>query len=229
MTKLGHGPRLLGPYEQNGNGNRNYTEVMLPTNNQAAKDLALAMSQYNGVMNTGDGRLINFLPKPTSFTVTVTSVEGANDEDATINVFNNNSLTALDTDNGSGANSITYSWGDGLTGKGYEQLIRAANNGSGVLFTGFTLQVTVNSSGAQTAAYFNTMQLAMIVHNCMGKTVPFSVDMSEAVRNTQQQVGILTLMKPQFLSVLGQFQYIQPPNTKFAWTFFTNASSFSGN
>lgn len=220
---FGRQDRRLDPWTRNMSAVQDVS--FTPVKSQA-DELAAAIQQNSGVIDVSGGKVIDFMPAPTSFTVTVTSAAGGSD--ATINIFNNTALTALTTTNGGGANTVTYSWGDGFLGRVYEQFFKISNGGKGIRFNGFSLLVTVLSTGAQTASYFNTMQLKQNIANGMNGLVPFNVDLSEATRNTQQQIGLLTLRKPQFVSALGQLQYTQPTNTVFSWTFFTNASSFMG-
>lgn len=216
--------RNLDPFTRSMGGTM-IEEAVVLNNTPAANQLAQAIQQNAGVIDVSSGKIIQDSPKPTSLNVTVTSATGVSAETATINIFNNNYFTALDTDNGSGGGSITYTWGDGFTGKGYERLFASNNNGNGIGIRGFTLQVTVNSTGASTAAYFNTMNMAIEMVNMMGRKMPFSADLVEAIRNSQYIAGTLTVRFPFVLNPYMQIVYEQPADTKFAWSFITQYSS----
>jgi len=205
--------------------------IVLNTNGNSISQLGAAIANAQGIIDISNGQIIADVPKPKNLRVTVTSVAGTGDEDATISLFNNNTLTSLDTDNGSGAGSITYSWGDGYTGKGYEQLFRsnitqfAGKIYNGIGIRGFTLQVTTNSSGASNGSYFNTMDANIEMANLMGRDVPFAADLADAIRNTQYIAGTLTVIFPFVFNPWMQITYTQAPDTKFAWTFITEYGS----
>lgn len=216
--------RNLDPFTRS-MGGAMIEEAVVLSNNTAANQLAQAIQQNSGVIDISSGKIVKDSPKPTSLNVTVTSATGVGAEDATINLFNNNFFTALDTDNGSGGGSISYTWGDGFSGKGYERLFASTNGGDGIGIRGFLLQVTVNSTGASTAAYFNTMNMAIEMINMMGRKAPFSADLVEAIRNSQYIAGTLTVRFPFVFNPYMQISYTQPANTKFAWSFITQYSN----
>ena len=207
---------------------QNIETVQFTPVKSAEQQFAAAIQQQAGVMDISGGKAIAFTPKFTSASVTVSSNAGGGAAATDVYIFNNTGLTALDTDNGSGAASIAYSWGDGRSGKGYERAFSSYNQGNGVGMKGFTLQVTNFTTGATLSTAFNTMSMQILIDNVMGGKMPFSTDLAEAIRNTQFISGTLSLFKPFMFNDLMQINYQQPANTIFAWTFFTEYSSFTG-
>ncbi len=200
-----------------------------PGGDSQAQALASAIQNNTGIIDISAGQIIDYFPITTSFTVTVQSAAGGGGVTKQINLFNEGYLNTTPTNNGSGADSMSTQYGDGFSGSVYEQYTKIANLGKGIRFTGFSVLVTTRSTGVQTASYFNTMNLEVNIANGKGGLIPYPIDLIEALRNTAQQVGLLTVNKPIFLNALGQIVYQQPVDTIFAWTFFTNASSFRGN
>lgn len=162
---------------------------------------------------------------PPNFTVTTTSASGANAVSKTQYLFNNTTLNALVTDNGSGAGSITTSYGDGFSGRVYDAIAASQNGGRGVLIQGFTIQSTTNSTGAQNSAALNTIAFQILNANAQGGTFNIPLDVNSAISNAQYQVGILTIRQNFWLNTVNQISVILPVNTAFAFTFFTQTGN----
>lgn len=196
--------------------------------NTSANAIANAIQQNAGITNLSGGVTYNVYPIPATFTWSVSSNNGGGAASTTVYGFNNNVLNAAVTTNGSGAASIVNAYGDGFTGKVYEQFARSANNGQGVMIKGMTIQATNYTTGAQVTAPFSTMNMTIITTNGYGPTVPVSIDWNEALRNTQYQSGILTIFKPWYLNSLTQIQLLLSVNTALVITLMTQSSSFNG-
>jgi len=125
-------------------------------------------------------------------------------------------------------NAYNLELGDGFSGRIYDAYLSSANNGRGILIKGFTVIATNYTTGAQTSVPFNGLNMNLIAANGQGSVIPVPFDLSEAIRNTQYQVGTLTVNKSFYLSSLTQLNYQLPANTSMSWTFFTEASSFAG-
>lgn len=218
---FGRQDRRLDPFQRNSG----YTIVEESMNLPIANQIANSISNNQGIVNVSNGKIVNYQPKPTSLSVTVESDNEASAASADIYIFNNTAFTALDTNNGSGANSIDYTWGDNNSGKTYERIMGSCNGGQGIGIRGFTLQVTTRSTGASLGTAFNTMQLNLIAANGQGKMVPFTSDVAEAIRNSQYIAGTLTVIFPFVFSPYMQMNYQQPHNTTFAWTLITEYSN----
>lgn len=190
--------------------------------------IAAAIQANNGVTNLSNGVVYNVYPIPATFTWTVYSNNGTGAASTTVYGFNNNVLNAAVTTNGSAADSIVNSYGDGFSGKVYENYARSTNNGQGVYIKGMTVQATNYTSGAQVSSPFSTMNLTIITTNGYGSSVPVSIDFNEALRNTQYQVGILTIMKGFYLNSLTQLKLLLPANTQLVFTLMTQSASFNG-
>lgn len=204
------------------------TSVAANPNASPANSIAQAIQANAGITNLTNGVVYNVFPIPATFTWTVYSNNATGAVATTVYGFNNNVMNAAVTTNGSGAASIVNTYGDGFSGKIYENYARSANNGQGVYIKGMTVQSTNYTSGAQTSTPFSTMNLTIITTNGYGASVPVSIDFNEALRNTQYQVGILTIMKAFYLNSLTQLQLSLPANTQLVFTLMTQSASFNG-
>jgi hypothetical protein len=221
---FGRQDRRLDPFQRSSAAL--YEEaVIVPTAGNFAAQIAANMNNNAGIVDVSNGKIVNYTPKPTSLSVTVESDNEAGAATAEINIFNNNRYVALDTDNGSGAGSIDYTWGDNNSGKTYENLFSSLNGGQGIGIRGFTLQVTTRSTNDTNGSLFNTMNMNIMAVNGQGKLMPFNTDLAEAIRNSQYVAGTLTVKFPFVMNAFMQINYQQAKNTTFAWTFITEYSS----
>lgn len=200
--------------------------VGINPNSNPANAVAQAIQQNAGITNLSNGVVYNVYPIPATFTWSVSSTNAG--AATTVYGFNNNVMNAAVTTNGGGAATIVNTYGDGFSGKIYENYARSTNNGQGVFIKGMTVQATNYTSGAQVSAPFSTMNLTIISTNGYGANVPVSIDFNEALRNTQFQVGILTVMKGFYLNSLTQLQLLMPINTSLVFTLMTQSASFNG-
>ncbi len=180
----------------------------------------------SGVINlNAAGVIYDMFTIPTSLTFSSSSASGGSAATITQYIFNDTVMSPLVTDNGSGANSVTNTYGDGYSGRIYTQLLRSAKNAKGVRIKGFTLQITTASTGAQNASALNTMQMQILYANGQGGATPVPINVSEALRNVQQQVGIFTVVKEFYLNAVSQISYSNPVNTAFNFIFVTETGS----
>ena len=202
-------------------------DVSLIGGGNAMQQLGAAFAQQQGVIDISNGQIISDKPKPKSLNVTVNSIVADGDEDATIYLFNNTALTPLDTNNGGGANTLTYNFRDGYSGRGYERLLGSNMTGFagkpeiGIGIRGFTIQVTTISTGASNGSYWNAMDMNIEMANLRGRSMPFAADLTDAIRNTAFIAGTLTVIFPFVMNPFMQITYTQSPNTSFAWSFVT--------
>lgn len=193
-----------------------------------AAQVAQAVNANQGIINLSQGVMYNVYPMPTSLTYSVSSNNGGGAASTTIYAFNNGSLNAAVTTNGSGAASIVNTFGDGLLGRLYSQLALSANAGMGIKILGFTIQASNFTSGVAAPTAFSTLNLTVITQNGYGATVPQTIDLNQALRNTQYNSGMLTLVYGFYLNSLTQLQMVLPVNTSLVFTLFTEASGFTG-
>lgn len=193
-----------------------------------AEALATAIQNQQGLSQINTGQIMDAYPMPSSLTTTFSSNNGGGAGTVSMYAFNNSFLTDNPTNNGSGAASVSTTYGDGFSGRVYEQYAKTANMTKGLLITGLTIIATNYTTGAQTSVPFNSINMSLLVQNGFGQTLPFPIRLNEAVRNTQYQTGILTPMVPFYVNCLSQVQLSLPANTIYAITWFTNASTFAG-
>lgn len=192
-----------------------------PTNNGAPSPGGANPSAYSL-----SNKVYDIYTIPTTLTFTSKSNNATGAGTVTQYIFNNSFFNAAVTTNGSAAASIVNTYGDGWTGKGYEQLFGSVNQAAGLFIKGFTVQAVNHTSGAQLSTPYNTLNFQVLNANLQGTMTPVPFDVQSAVNNMQQQIGILTIRQGFRINALSQLSYSHPENTDFAWTFFTQASSF---
>lgn len=169
------------------------------------------------------GRVVDLsamVPPTVSFSAY--SNTGTSAATTTIYLLNTNSYNALVTTNGSAAASIVNSYGDGFSGKYYEQLMRSANNGKGIRVYGYSIQYTITSSGNQDPVGLqNAAFTALHFTGINGNSLPMNLQNSLALRNTQYLSGLLTFKWDAFLDSATQFSCSLPVASTVQITFFT--------
>lgn len=193
-----------------------------PPSSQAPSNSALP----NAAVSTLSNKTYDIFAVPPVLTYTTSSNNATGAGTVTQYIFNNNVLNAAVTTNGSAAASIVNTYGDGFSGKVYENGFRSWNGGRGILVKGFTLSVTNYTSGAQVGSYFNTLSFQLLSANFQGGVLAVPFDVSAAVNNQQYQVGIVTVRQNMYLNAGSQISVSLPANTIFAFTFFTEAATF---
>lgn len=183
------------------------------------QSIQTAMSQNNqGIFDIRSG-VVNDFPMPPAIKFTSVSNNATSSASVTQNIFNNSSFTALTTNNGAGADSIVNTFSDGFTGKWNEQAMRSANGGQGIRTYGFNVQYTI--AGVANPAALVGANMAWNVYNGYNKTIPYDLDFSIALRNTQYNAGLLTFLWDAFLSSIGQISIVVPNNNTLTLAFFT--------
>jgi hypothetical protein len=188
-----------------------------------ANTLGTAITNANkqntqGIFDLRNG-VVNDMPLPPAVKFTSASNNAADAETVTQYIFNNNSFTALVTDNGSGASSITNAYSDGFSGKWNEQAMRSYAGGQGLRVYGFNVQYTI--AGVANPSALVGANMAWTVYNGYNKSIPYDLDFSQALRNTQYNAGLLTFQWDAFLSSVGQFQIEVPANNTLTLSWFT--------
>lgn len=194
----------------------------------SVQSLVSAISQAQGVVNIGGGQSIQGVKVPTSLTVSITSGEAIGAVPTTLNLFNDAVFSNQVTNNGSGANSITYNWGDNTTnGRLYTELCRLMNNGMGVGIKGFNIACTF-ANGTSNQQFFSTANVTTLLNTLRGNFIPREISVEDAVRNTAFNSGLLTVVQPMMLNTLMQLTLEIPVGNIVTLTVFTEASSFKG-
>lgn len=201
----------------------------------AAMNNSSMVPNYNsntGVTNLGRGMVYELYTITTSLSFTTNSAAGSGAVNTKNYIFNNSFLNALVTNNGSGAGSIVSTYGDGFTGKVYEQYFKTCNPGQGtsgiyckgLFISGFTVQITNATSGDATSQGINTLAMNILAQNGEGESIPIAAKLAEAIRNAAFISGTYTVNFAFFINALTQISFVTPPNTNIAFTFFTQAS-----
>jgi len=181
--------------------------------------------QTPGVVDFTRGKIFDIFTLPPEFTFTTASDNGAGALTKTQYIFNQTTLNAGVTNNGSGANSIVNTYGDGFTGKVYDAVVASWGDGRGVRMKGFTVTSTTTTTGAQIATAINTLQMQILNANGQGGSTPVPITVTAALRNSQYQIGVFTIAFEFVLNTLNQISISQPANTTFAFTFVTETGT----
>jgi hypothetical protein len=178
-----------------------------------------------GVYSAAPGKVYDVFTIPPVLNYSTVSNNATGAGTVTQYIFNNTTLNAAVTTNGSGAASIVNTYGDGFSGRVYDKGVASWNGGRGVLIKGFTITSTTGSTGAQYSAAFATLNMQILNANSQGGVTPVPVDVSAALRNSQFQIGVLTVGFEFYLNSLNQLSLNLPRNTTFAITFVTENGS----
>lgn len=155
---------------------------------------------------------IDIMPVPMGLTQTIQSNGGASAVAKTAYFLNEDSYTATPTNNGSGASSISNTYGDGWGGLGYNNLAKAVNAGRGIKCYGLTIEYT--QGGSEFASGLTTANLTLNFVNLVGASyIPSGVVLSVGKRNTQYLDGTMTITRTFYLNALAQISYVVPAST----------------
>jgi len=194
--------------------------------NAMAQAIASGMAMQANTANSlvlGDAPF-DMLPIPPAFTQTIISNTGAGANAITAYFGNEPFFNATPTNNGSGAASVVNTYGDGWSGKGYNQLISALERG--VRFYGFTLSYITTSTGAQNPAGLTTANTTILVADLVGANqIPKGIVINAGLRNTQYQQGTMTVQYTFNLNTLCQFSYSVPVGNTASLTLLTSPLS----
>lgn len=150
----------------------------------------------------------DMLPIPPAMTQTIASATGNGAVAVNAYFLNEAYFNATPTNNGSGANSVVVTYGDGWSGKGYTQL---AQNGNGIQCYGLTLQYITTNGGAQNPSGLTTANPTIVVSNLVGSNqIPRGLVLSAGASNTQYLAGVMTVNYMFRLNCLSQLQYAVP-------------------
>lgn len=162
--------------------------------------------------------------KPTlnAMTQTVASATGGGAAAITAYFLNEDVFNATPTNNGSGALSVTKTYGDGWSGGGYNRYAYLQSQDNGIQCYGLTLVYTITSSGAQDSSALATANPTWLMANLVGnRQVPVGIVLQAGTRNTQFQAGTMTVRFRFNLSALNQLSYNVPVGDTASLTIMT--------
>lgn len=201
--------------------------LQLSTNN-AAVQMANAISQTQGVVDLSAGQVISGIKVPTSIKAVVRSNAGSGAISQSIKLFNNILFGAIVINNGSGVDSVVTTFGDKNSGNTYSRLMQILNQGNGINIKGMSVKASHISNGTPAAEFFTASNLKVLLADSEGNTIPFPLNIDEADRNTQQKDGLLTIFRPMQLNGLMQLVFDLAPDILVTFTLFTDTSTFKG-
>lgn len=202
-------------------------QVYIPQNDMAAATAAAAaaaatsLAANNPMVNIPG--MLDIIPIPSALTITHTSTNAGT---AKTTYFGNTSTSTgynpQPTDNDSGAASIVNTYGDGWSGRGYDQLFRSVAGGKGVRLYGFTMHFITTSTGAENSAGLTTANPTLIYNTNQGTSaIPKPISLNIGARNTQYLSGEMTVKTDFYMNCVSQVSYVLPINSTLSVTFFT--------
>lgn len=154
---------------------------------------------------------LNMMPSVPAMTQTIASATGGGAKAVTAFFMNEDSYQITPTNNGSNAGSVTNAYGDGWSGKGYNNLAKGLSPSNGIKCYGFTLIFTNTGTGAQDAAGINSANPTWLMANLVGAyQIPKGFVLSAGARNTQYLAGTMTVRGVFYINPLIQIGYNVP-------------------
>lgn len=193
--------------------------------NPQAAVIANAISNNNGVIDLRDGMgPIELYSAPTSTLVTTKGRNTGNSADADITayVFNNDAFKVNVLQSDGSTASLPAAYNDGFSGKNIGRHVQFENAGRGLMLNRITF-TAINAAGDQDITILLGLDLAVLTYTVInGRMVPKVLDISEAIRNTQFQDGILTVLVEAWVCSLTQLSWNVPAGgtvtANIAWT-----------
>lgn len=194
-----------------------------PTYNQASNQFNANQDKANAntpmIDESGEA---NFKPKLPAMTQTIASAAGVGATAITAFFMNEDVFNPTPTENGSGAGTVTNSYGDGWDGGGYNRYAYLEGAQNGIPCYGLTLTYTVTSSGAQDGSALALANPTWLQANLVGnRQIPVGLVLAAGVRNTQYQSGIMTVRFRFNMSALNQLSYSVPAGDTASLTIMT--------
>lgn len=146
------------------------------------------------------GENISLTPVVRSTTVTITSTGAAGAGQTTVYLWNNSYLQTV-TDNGGGANTISYNWEDGFTGELTSQNIKFANGGKGQTLYGGYITCTATTAGTTIQDETGLENSSPLLLQYIGRgtaSIPTIIEVNDNFSRSDFSVGIgvFTCMQP---------------------------------
>jgi len=209
-------------YTQKSNVGFHPTATKAPSTGIARQNTGVDMSKFASAMaqsfqsaqNSQSAVVINdqpfdMLPVPVAMSQTIASATGTGATAVTAYFGNEPYFNSTPTTNGSGAGSVTNTYGDGWSGKGYNQLFNAITRG--VRCYGLTISFITTSTGAQNPSGLNTAATTLLVADLVGANqIPKGIVLNAGARNTQYLSGTMTVIYQFNINCLTQLSYSVP-------------------
>lgn len=182
--------------------------VIIPQLNQTFTSMAAQMSA-------------NQFPLPPSFTVLVRSNTGVSAASTRVFVLNQDILNNI-TNNGSGANSIVYTYQDGFNGAVLNRLLGQARAGVGAVCFGVALRMNITSSGAGDPAGLAGANPEFITNNALGGSASLNFNITSMQTRQDYDTSIEVIPCVQNLARFVQYGFTIPAGSTATLTFYVN-------
>jgi hypothetical protein len=191
--------------------------VLQPRTTQAAAALQLAVNQVanqNGIIDVrGEGE-IEIQPYVKTTKVKCVNPDTAKAQDGVVYIFNesifNNTVDAnaanyaVDADP---SDKISVTYNDGFKGRSIDELLKTVNGGRGLQCDELTI-MGFDEDGNPSDEVIEDLDFTIQAYNPVsGKPMPYSFDPSEALRNTANKNGMVTLKTNFWINRLSQITF----------------------
>ena len=183
-----------------GNGNGSST-IQVNVNNNSAID-----QSNEPILDPMSTRAVT----PSTLTKRTTSDAGVGAAVVIGFFLNEDSYNLTVTDNGAGAGTVVSTYSDGWVGLGYNNLAKSSNSGRGIMCYGFSMVFTTTAGAQDSSGLANANPSYITVNNVNGGTLDIGQPLNEGIRNTQFQVGTMTVLRKFFMSAVNQISYNVP-------------------
>lgn len=186
--------------------------------NAAAANALAALAANNAILSMPGE--VNLMQIPMALTyLNVSSNAGGT---VATYFMNNDTYNAAATNNGGGADTIVNTYGDGFTGKSYNQLARSLANGMGIKCYGLTMHYVTTTTGAENSAGLTSSTPTLLYYTGAGTApVPKPIIMNVGARNSQQLAGEMTVKMIFYINSTFQMSYNVTNNTTLSLTVMT--------
>ena len=172
-------------------------------------------------MNPVHEQAASVYPLPEQFVFQVSSAAGVGAVNQNISLFNND-IFGLTTNNGSGANSITYTFGDGTNnGAVISNMLAFARKGLGGVLFGYSLRANLIGSGEGNPAALAVTKPTFVTNNGLGAAIPLSmvITQNQTRGDFDQSVEVISTVIN--LARFSQLQVVVVPGNTYTITFYT--------
>lgn len=175
--------------------------------------MALAANKQNGIIDLRESSgPIELYDKPKSTLLTTYGRNAADNANLAVLAYAFNEDTynvSQDAANPATASKAT-AYNDGFNGKNINRHIELANNGRGLKMVDITF-TALNAAGDQDPTILQQLDFTITTYTVVGgRLMPKVLDVSSAIRNTQFQSGILTLLVEAWINGVTQLAWNVP-------------------
>ncbi|MDF2449409.1 MAG: hypothetical protein K0R26_1913 [Bacteroidota bacterium] len=183
---------------------RNLSNLPAQSIEKISVSVADAINNKSGVYQYPQDATIEKFGKPKSTLITSRGRNAANDANA------ENTVYAFNTADFNVSTGLVPTFNDGFGGKNINKYVNIANAGRGLRGKSITF-TAVDADGNQSLSALEGLEFAILSYSATGgRELPEVLDLSEAIRNTQVQQGVLTIAVDFWVNGVTQLSWVVP-------------------